>query len=132
MKSEQWALQVLAEIKARVIINQLMKAENLFCTDNEAAQLWKRLPQPLFHIMANKGWIYIEFYELHKCRTSCNGPLSFFMTKVACHSVKNGHIDGGEDTPLVIATVSSKGGGTGSQVNIHQEMETNILILAVL
>ena len=48
------------------------------------------------------------------------------MTKVACHSVKNGHIDGGDDTPLVIATVSSKGGETGSQVNIHQEMETHI------
>ena len=34
--------------------------------------------------------------------------------------------DGGDDMPLVIATVSSKGGGTGSQVNIYQEMETHI------
>ena len=34
--------------------------------------------------------------------------------------------DGGDDTPSVIATVSSKGGGTRSQVNVDQEMETQI------
>ena len=50
------------------------------------------------------------------------------MWRVLPSRIDTSQSDGGDDTPSVIATVSSKGGGTRSQVNFDPEMETQICL----
>ena len=47
MRREQWALLVLAQIKARVIIKQLMRAQNVFFSpDYERDPCWNNHHRP--------------------------------------------------------------------------------------